>query len=120
MGMSNAPGTRTISICFSEAPCRFNASSAPRISGSTTKSLKRAATKAKRKSRASNSPSIIFDCSLGTDLSSHAAQAQVRSIEPSCSIAAIDVLGHFEVEGREALKLLRSAQHPHALQPEIL
>src|ERR1700734_4015335 len=34
--------------------------------------------------------------------------------------AAIHVLGHFEVEGRQTLELLRRAQHPHALQPQVL
>src|SRR5277367_6312230 len=118
MGMSNAPGTRTISICLSATPWRRNASSAPRISGSTTKSLKRAAMIANRKSRASNSPSIIFGCSFGTSHSSHWLTQEYKRLP--LSIIAIHVAGDFQVESSQTLQLFRRAQNAHALQAEIL
>src|ERR1700691_4398080 len=107
-----------MSICLSATPWRRNASSAPRISGSTTNSLKRAATIANRKSRASNSPSIIFGCSFGTSHSSHCVTQEYKRKQRS--FIAIHVAGDFQVESGQALQLFRSAQDTHALQAEIL
>src|SRR6185503_7391089 len=93
-GMSYAPGARTISICLSAAPCRLSASTAPRISCSTMKSLKRAATIAKRSSRHCRSPSMVL-------------------------MLSIHVLHHFQIEARQTVHLFRRRQHAHARHAEI-
>src|SRR5688572_13956515 len=93
-GRSNAPGARTISICLSPAPWRLSESTAPRISWSTMKSLKRAARIAKRSSRHCRSPSMTL-------------------------MLSIHVLHDFEVEARQAVHLLRRRQHAHPRYAEV-
>src|SRR5512139_1962118 len=92
-----------ISICFSLAPWRSSVSTSPRTSESTMKSLKREATMAKRRSRATRSPLMVRMLSM-----------------PGCPSARfVDVFGHFEPEGREAVHLLRRAQHAHPGDAEV-
>src|SRR5512144_1187348 len=90
-----------ISICRSFAPWRSSASTAPRTSWSTIASLNREAMMAMRRSRASTSP------------------CKVRMLSMVKGSRSIHVLGHFQAKGRQAVHLLRRAQHAHVAHAEV-
>src|SRR5687767_10613760 len=78
-------------------------STAPRISCSTMKSLKRAARMANRSSRTCRSPSRVLMESMGREYSG----------------LSIHVLDHFQAEARQAVHLLRGRQHTHPRYAQI-
>ncbi len=69
-GISNAPGTRMISMSASAAPCLRRQCTDALSSESTMKSLNRAAMIAKRASRTIRSPSVVFILSMECGYSS--------------------------------------------------
>src|SRR5271155_3266884 len=104
MGMSKAPGTRTMSICLSLTPWRLSASSAPRSAQS-----------------ANPGPAALPRLSWAD----HWAQVIPRMVVSKYklkrrSIIAVHITGYLEVERGKALQLLGRAQSPHALQTQIL
>src|SRR5690606_8435083 len=85
------------------APCRVSASTAPAISRSTIRSLKRDATMPIRKPRAFGSP-------LNTRTRSSTALLP--------RVVRIHVLDDLEPEARQRVHVLRRGQHPHPADAE--